>query len=529
MRTAIFAVIYAFAVASAEAQLAGYYTIHPGFPTGGGNFQTIGAATAALHSQPVVAPVTFQIYDDAGPWTEANPVLTFINGGTAVLSVQGQLTSGVSAANPVVFEAAPGEFPVFEAQGQPFGVVFHGTKYTTIKGVEIRNATSDGVNIYTDSLVPSATSNLLGNAVIGCNIHDIGGCGISIYQNGTPTGGVAVAFEGTVIRNNFLWRCQVTHGGGNNTWRNGYLNERRSRLAVIENNTFYADTGVGTNFGVYCTYYAAPLGGPAASFTNNVIVKTVANGNAIRHIDAGSLPLVQDWNVYEDVSGGVFFGGASGTAATFAAFQTSFAPLDANGRSGPVLLAAPATGDLHLTPGSVAIDAGTALAAVTDDIDRQPRPFGVWFDAGADEWQPGSAAVIAYGAGCAGTGGLVPALGSTQLPTLGNLFFTLDVANARPGSNAFLFAALLPSVAGVPVGGGCNVHLDLASLQFLLGIGFGPFGPVPTQPAGTASFPLPVPLLPNLAGASIYWQAAIVDPISTTGFTLSNGAQTLLN
>ena len=39
--------------------------------------------------------------------------------------------------------------------------------------------------------------------------------------------------------------------------------------------------------------------------------------------------------------------------------------------------------DGHLLPGSAAIDAGTALAQVSDDIDRQPRTAPL--DIGADE------------------------------------------------------------------------------------------------------------------------------------------------
>ncbi len=516
--------VMAVSAAAGVAQLGGIYTINPMQPAGGNNFTTIGAALTALHSQTVIAPVNFQVYDDAGPWTEANPVATFINGGTAVISVRAPLTMGISAANPVVFEAAPGEFPVLDATGQPFGVVLHGTQFVTIKGFEILNATSDGVNIYTDAL-SQAQANLFSNAVIGCRIHDIGGCGISIYQNG---GSPSIAFEGTIIRNNFLWRCQVTHAGGNATWRNGYLNERRSIRAIIENNTFFADTGVGPTFGVYCTYYAAPIGGPAASFFNNIIVKTVANGNVIRHIDAASFPLTQDNNVYEDLSGGQFLGGASGVAATFAAAQAAYPTLDANGRSGPVLLANGPTGDLHLTAGSLAIDAGAPIAAITDDIDGETRPVGSAYDAGADEFSVAGASVTAIGSGCPGSGSLVPILAGNSLPTLGNLTFALEIGNAAPQSAAFLFPSLAAATPAIPVGGSCLVHIDLVTMQLLTSSGFGPFGPNQTDNTGYTSFPLPIPALPSLIGASIYWQAGISDVGSPTGFTLTNAVATLL-
>ena len=44
--------------------------------------------------------------------------------------------------------------------------------------------------------------------------------------------------------------------------------------------------------------------------------------------------------------------------------------------------------DLHLKPGSPAIDAGTAEAAPSVDFDGTPRPQGLAFDIGAYEYQP---------------------------------------------------------------------------------------------------------------------------------------------
>jgi hypothetical protein len=421
----------------------------------------------------------------------------------------------------ILFEAAVGESPVFDAVGQLYGVVFHGTQYVTIKGVEIRNASSDGVSIYTDSLsTPSGTiGNRMGNGVVGCRIHDIGGCGINVYQNG----GAAIAFEGTIIRNNFIWRCQVTHGGGNAQWRNGYINERRSINAIIENNTLYADTGVGTTFGVFTTWYAAGIGGPAASFRNNAIYKTVANGSVIRHIEAGGHPLVQDNNAYEDISGGMFLEGASGTAATFAAFQAAFPLLDPNGVSGPLNLIDPVNGDLHLSTGSVAIDAGVAIAVIFDDIDGESRPQGSAYDCGADEVLSNVPSVTAYGVGCAGSQG-IPSLSASQLPFLGNFTFSLTVNGAAASAPAYFFVALAPDLTGLNIGGGCSVWLDFNSLIALINIGFSPLGPVGTNASGTAVLPLPVPNDPGLSGGTLYFQAAIADA-TVTGFALTNAIQ----
>lgn len=46
--------------------------------------------------------------------------------------------------------------------------------------------------------------------------------------------------------------------------------------------------------------------------------------------------------------------------------------------------------NVHLTPNSPAVDAGTGVAPdVTEDLDGQRRPYGKNSDVGADEWRPG--------------------------------------------------------------------------------------------------------------------------------------------
>ena len=52
----------------ASAQLAGNYTINPTIPTGGTNFAMLLDAVNVLNSGGVAGPVTFDIYDDGGPY-----------------------------------------------------------------------------------------------------------------------------------------------------------------------------------------------------------------------------------------------------------------------------------------------------------------------------------------------------------------------------------------------------------------------------------------------------------------------------
>lgn len=446
----------------AAAQMAGTYTVQPLLPTGGTNFATINEAITALQTQGVMGPVNIQLFDDGGPFTEMNPVTTIINTGTAVMSIQGNLVTGVSATNRVTIEPFPGESPVLDATGQNFGVQMVTCQYFTIRGLEVFGALADGISCYADG-ASGASGALLGNEIIGNKVHDIAGCGINIYANL----GTGAWFDGTVVRNNFLWSCQVTHGGQNNSWRHGYLNERRSRNAIIENNTFYGDTGVGPSFGLIVTYYSPGVGAPAASVRNNLLVKTVANGSLHHHVDAGSIALAMDNNVYDDQSGGNFMSGASGVYATLIAFQLANPTLEVSSIPGSADLVNPAVGDLHILPTSAAIDAGTPLLGVPDDIDGDPRPQGLGWDAGADEF-------------------VATALSISMTQSAPGAPITIDNANLVVGTEYFnLFSLdLCPGGPGSgPIFGGCVGP----NVQFLLNQLMAPIGAAPFHIIAPAS------------------------------------------
>ncbi len=106
--------------------------------------------------------------------------------------------------------------------------------------------------------------------------------------------------------------------------------------------------------------------------------------------------------------------------------------------------------------------------------------------------------------GCSGGAGL-PTLDATT-PSLGNLAFEVVVTGAP----------LRPTVLGLSrastSGIGCGIGLSLAVPDIILPIGV--LGTSTTDGAGRASFPLPIPNLPQLA-ASYFLQAAIEDPTGT--------------
>lgn len=141
----------------------------------------------------------------------------------------------------------------------------------------------------------------------------------------------------------------------------------------------------------------------------------------------------------------------------------------------------------------------------------------------------GPAAATASGAGCPGTGGQVPVLAASAPPTLGLPSFTIDVTGAPPFSDLRLFGALGLGQPPVPIGGGCLVHLELTSLIAFLQAGLSPIGPLPAGPAGTLSFPFPIPFDPAFGGVHLALQATAVDAGAPLGFTVTNGLLLELN
>lgn len=144
-------------------------------------------------------------------------------------------------------------------------------------------------------------------------------------------------------------------------------------------------------------------------------------------------------------------------------------------------------------------------------------------------FSPNPATVTAVGTGCGGPAAPAPALSSNFLPSLGNPAFAVDVSQALPNSAAFLFASVGLAPAPIPIGGGCFLHLEPLTAQFLISAGLFPLGPVATDLLGIATFPLPVPGIPSWAGIHIGVQAAILDGAAPLGFGVTNALDLLLN
>ena len=128
---------------------------------------------------------------------------------------------------------------------------------------------------------------------------------------------------------------------------------------------------------------------------------------------------------------------------------------------------------------------------------------------------------VPSGAGCPGTGAVVPSLGTLGQPTLGNPAFLLTLDQALPGTIAVI---LFGNPASIDIGGGCVLRTDFSLfLDAAITVGTGPG-------TGTAAFVLPIPANPLLAGylADVQW--GVLDPGSGSpfGFALSSAAKLVL-
>jgi hypothetical protein len=137
--------------------------------------------------------------------------------------------------------------------------------------------------------------------------------------------------------------------------------------------------------------------------------------------------------------------------------------------------------------------------------------------------------ITPVGTGCGGTNTLAPILATTELPAPGNAAFHVDVSQGLGGSYSLLYLSIGIASSPLPLGGGCNVYLELQSLFAFINSGFVPIGPVTLDAAGSGIFFLPIPNDPGLIGIHAGFQAAVGDPVSPIGFTVTNALEAVIN
>ncbi len=205
-------------------------------------------------------------------------------------------------------------------------------------------------------------------------VHDVNiGIEIASEHSGKDTSLITV-------RNNFVYGCHTTGFamGGYDT------NRGSTEGCTVVNNTLYNNDTDVTGSGEMLVQYDT---------RNNVIE------NNLLFAGAQNLFIVNDYtqNTGNTVDYNLYFstgGAASSEWAWKDTYYTGFANWqsstgnDANGLFVDPQLVDPSNGDLHVTAGSPAINAGETLATSaigTEDIDGHPRVDGLAVDIGADE------------------------------------------------------------------------------------------------------------------------------------------------
>lgn len=497
---------------TATAQMSGTFLINPLLPLGPSTFPTFADATAALATLGVSGPCDFLVYDDGGDYTESSTFVTtnqYLNNDAVLVMTS---WTGASASNRITFRAAPGERPVLDATGQSMGVFWGGADFVTLKGLEIRNPTFDGISMYAEASHGVASDPIIDT----CRIHHCNGPAITVYGNSAQP-------ANTLVQNCTMWSCQQTGGGPfGTTGRFGYISSRRSNGTRIVHNTFYVDT-LSNNSGDYCVIGARCSSSaevPFAEISNNIFIKLVSPAAPmfLFNTPAGSsspLPTICDSNCFFDVSGGIFakYDASGGlTANTLADWQLL-------GRDGQSLALDPqlrdvANGDFHLNLSSPCISASTLATGVATDFDGQLR--GAVNDIGADE--ASNADYTLVGMGCMGTGGTTPKLDLWSWPFLGNQNFAVGFEDTPPNSIVGLFGSLGMSTVPLPIGAGCNAYLQPSSLVAL--------SVSTSNLAGATSVILPLPNNPTFIGINIGYQGLVLDAGAALGFTVTNGIDT---
>lgn len=388
---------------------------------------------------------------DSNPGTQAQPWATLqhaadtVGPGDTVLVHAGgyagfHLTTSGSAAQPIVFRAAPGEVVSITANNPvtPDGINLEGASHVTIEGFRVNGRTRAGIRAV-----------LCRGVAIRGNVTDqngrwgiFTGCceDLTIEDNEASRSGlehgvyVSNSGDRPVVRGNYLWSNNANglHMNGDLSVdcdgfvpQDGVISQALVEGNVIQGNGAAGGSGINGD------------GVQGSTIRNNLIFDSHASGISLYQIDGGEPSTgnlvehntvvvaangrwalnIQDGSTGNTVRNNAFWSdhasrGAMNVCATCLAGMVSdrnavedrFTLDDgdtsltlaqwrtATGRDASSFVAtpaqlyvAPASGDFHLRAGSPALDAGLALGAVTMDLEGTPRPLGAGWDVGAYE------------------------------------------------------------------------------------------------------------------------------------------------
>ncbi|MBX2893172.1 MAG: right-handed parallel beta-helix repeat-containing protein [Saprospiraceae bacterium] len=239
----------------------------------------------------------------------------------------------------------------------------------TITGGNANGGSGNGGGIFmgTSTMYPQVNPQIRNCTIIDNSASNIGG-GICtqnsvyasiencIFQANTASSGGAFRSGSNVTLINCLF------SGNTATYGGGIHNDNQ---VTVKNCSFSGNSG---NFGG-----AISQGGGSFTLTNCILW----GNNTEIYLWFGPAPVVS----YSIVQGG--YAGTGNLNAN---------PLFVN--QPPIGLGT--SGDLHLTAGSPAIDAGTATGAPATDLDGNPRPFGAGYEMGAYEFTGPSCPTITF-------------------------------------------------------------------------------------------------------------------------------------
>ncbi len=122
--------------------------------------------------------------------------------------------------------------------------------------------------------------------------------------------------------------------------------------------------------------------------------------------------------------------------------------------------------------------------------------------------------IVYYGAGLAGTGGLVPQVGANSVPKVGNAGFALNLSNCLASGSGLLVLGF--ARASFPTHGG-TLLVDLS----------GPYAiaPLTVNGSGALTIPAAIPSVPSPAGVVFDVQWIGFDPGAVAGVSFSRGLE----
>jgi hypothetical protein len=275
------------------------------------------------------------------------------------------------------------------ADNGTWGLFTDFSNYTLVEGCESYGAVDEhGIYISNSSDYPTIRGNRLHHNA-GCGLHmngdaSMGGDGVIsyglivknvVYENGT-SGGSGINMDGvtdTIVRNNLLYD---NHAGGISLYRidggSGSMNN------LVLNNTILMPSD-----GRWAINIPDVVDTGNKVF-NNIIYSDHSWRGSIVIAAPGLAGFESDYNVVVDrfsVDGG----DSTVSLPQWRAYGYDLHSLIA---SLAQLFADPGNDDYHLAAGGPAVNAGTALPDVSDDLEGNARPAGPAYDIGAYEYVP---------------------------------------------------------------------------------------------------------------------------------------------